>query len=349
MLQSTVLDAAATLFPCLRNCFWLCDESLIARDDKSIIANLIRALAALYDIGDCLAFFEKTQKMRGDAEFDGSVSGLSVDNNNSTGGHGNNDDMDGGEEIALASNAQDSDQRATLGTSAANSNNNDDPSRHSRAQFEGDGRAYFLGPHNSRSPRVGCAEYRPGIGLNHSPATFAGTPVVLSGAPVLQTPGSSLSVPQGEQIPALTPVHLANVSSAMRKAFQHDSAKYGGATDNLEGPWVTEEDFSCLANSRPIDSDCSFVLLFVLAALNWSCKLSCRLYSVEYSLIPLLLIAVNKAHEYDSGVSTESPKAKHAVEGARHVIATRSVLRDTLEWLILMLMSTSWTAHLYIP
>jgi hypothetical protein len=91
------------------------------------------------------------------------------------------------------------------------------------------------------------------------------------------------------------------------------------------------------------------VLLFVLAALNLSCKLSCRLYSVEYSLIPLLLIAVNKAHEYDSGVSTESPKAKHAVEGARHVIATRSVLRDTLEWLILMLMSTSWTAHLYIP
>jgi hypothetical protein len=116
-----------------------------------------------------------------------------------------------------------------------------------------------------------------------------------------------------------------------------------------EGPWVTEEDFACLANSRPIVLDCSFVLLFVLAALNLSCKLSCRLFSVEYSLIPLLLIAVNKAHAYDSDVSTESPKAKHTVEGARHVIATRSVLRDTLGWLILMLMSTSWTAHLYIP
>jgi hypothetical protein len=117
----------------------------------------------------------------------------------------------------------------------------------------------------------------------------------------------------------------------------------------LEGPWVTEADFACLANSRPIVLDCSFVSLFVLAALNLSCKLSCRLYSVEYSLIPRLLIAVNKAHEYDSGVSTEFPKAKHAVEGARHVIATRSVLRDTLEWLILMLMSTSWTAYLYVP
>jgi hypothetical protein len=64
----------------------------------------------------------------------------------------------------------------------------------------------------------------------------------------------------------------------------------------LEGPWVTEEDFACLANSRPIVLDCSLVLLFVLAALNLSCKLSCRLYSVEYSLLPLLLLAVNIAH-----------------------------------------------------
>jgi hypothetical protein len=112
---------------------------------------------------------------------------------------------------------------------------------------------------------------------------------------------------------------------------------------------VTKEDFACLANSRPIVLDCSFVLLFVLAALNLSNMLSFCLYYVEYLLIHLLHIAVNKAYEYDSGVSTESPKAKHAVEGARHVIAARSVLRDTLEWLILMLMSTSWTAHLCIP
>jgi hypothetical protein len=112
---------------------------------------------------------------------------------------------------------------------------------------------------------------------------------------------------------------------------------------------VTKEDFACFANSRPIVLDCSFVLLFVFVGSQLFVQV--ELPSLFYRVLTdtVLLIAVNKAHEYDSGVTAESPQATHAVEGARHVIVTRSVLRDTLEWLILMLMSTSWTAHLYIP
>jgi hypothetical protein len=62
MLHPAVLDAAATLFPCLRNVLRLFDDSLVARDGKSIIANLIRALAAPDDIGDCLTFSKRHRR-----------------------------------------------------------------------------------------------------------------------------------------------------------------------------------------------------------------------------------------------------------------------------------------------